>query len=618
MISLELARFSYRPGDRPVLAGIGFEVAPGSSLAIVGGSGSGKTTLARILAGHLPGPGHGQMLGTLGLGSEQISFQGLADDPQLDFPAWSSLVGYVSQNPRTQLSTVKSTVAEELAYGLENQGLERRLIRERVAAVAERLGLGPLLDRSPLHLSGGQLQKLVIGSMAVTGPKVLILDEPEAGLDAPSRAALRQLLDELQRNGVALVVCGQSLDGFARQAEDMIVLDEGRCRFRGPWQSVVRAPEVAALPVFGNPYVELARFVEPAEDARALPVDEAETAAYFAPRLRGEPAAYDGGASVGAAAVATPAAASPAAPLAVVEHARFTYGQPAKRRQRWLAPAVGRRRDHGTDPALDDVSLEIRPGERIAVMGPNGAGKTTLLRQLNGLAKPQAGRSVVAGRDTAHHPVGHLAGEVGYLFQNSDNQLFERTVEREVGFGPRNQRLDKAVVAHRVADALYRTGLEAAAGEHPYELAGSDRKRVALASIVAAGPKLWALDEPTTSLDKAGVELLQSLIAEHTSTGGAAVLVTHDMDFAAAVCGRLIVMDRGRIVADGPFGKVVENLFTLEAALEDAAALRSPAGLVPPRIWRLAALLGLELKAITPAGFAAALDRGRAYPLTVP
>jgi energy-coupling factor transport system ATP-binding protein len=232
--------------------------------------------------------------------------------------------------------------------------------------------------------------------------------------------------------------------------------------------------------------------------------------------------------------------------------------------------------------ALTDISLEIAPGEVMAIIGENGAGKTTLVRHLNGLLKPSAGAVTIGEWDTRQQPVAALARRVGYVFQNPDDQLFERTVRAEVAFGPRNLGRPDAEVKTAVEEALARVGLLDSADRHPYDLHVSQRKLVALAASLAMDTPIVILDEPTTGQDARGVELIGQIVEGLRHEGRSVITITHDIDFCAEHFPRVVVMAQGRILADGPARTVLAEMETLARAEVE-----------PPQMVRLAAGLGL-------------------------
>ncbi len=242
--------------------------------------------------------------------------------------------------------------------------------------------------------------------------------------------------------------------------------------------------------------------------------------------------------------------------------------------------------------ALKGVSLAVGAGERVAIVGENGAGKTTLVRHLNGIFRPTSGAVYVDGGTTADRSIAQLAAHVGYVFQNPDEQLFARTVQADVEFGPRNLGLAPAEATARAAEALETVQLTAEAQAHPHHLSLSERKRVALAGVLAMRTPVVVLDEPTTGQDARGVAMVAGVVEALAAAGRTVVAITHDMDFCAEHFDRVVVMADGEVVADGD----PRAVFAEAAALERAA-------IEPPQLFRLAAHLGWPVRPLTPQEF---------------
>jgi len=206
--------------------------------------------------------------------------------------------------------------------------------------------------------------------------------------------------------------------------------------------------------------------------------------------------------------------------------------------------------------ALDDVSLVIPPGARVAIVGQNGSGKTTLVRHLNGLLRPTKGRVLIDGRDIVGERVAALARRVGLVFQDPDRQIFSGRVRTEVAFGPRNLGLRDASLDEAVASALDAVGLTREADTNPYDLGFSRRKLLALASVLAMGTPAVVLDEPTTGQDAIGVARVQSIVAQLAAAGRTVIAISHDMRFVAEAFERVVVMRAGQIVLDGSLTEV--------------------------------------------------------------
>lgn len=261
---------------------------------------------------------------------------------------------------------------------------------------------------------------------------------------------------------------------------------------------------------------------------------------------------------------------------------------------------------YGIVPALTDVSFTLRPGERVALLGRNGAGKSTLMRLVTGLARPREGTVCVADWDTRDVTPDQLAQRVGSVFQHADQQLFARTVEDDVAFGPRAVGLAPADVSARVARALDALGLVALARDHPYDLPPALRKLAALAGALALDPAVLVLDEPTAGLDRTLRERVARALLERADRGAALLLITHDLTFAAEVLDRALVLDRGRLACDEALAGLLTDATRLEVL-----------GLAPPPVAELSTALHLPGRPVRAADAAKMLARvagGRPVP----
>jgi energy-coupling factor transport system ATP-binding protein len=251
---------------------------------------------------------------------------------------------------------------------------------------------------------------------------------------------------------------------------------------------------------------------------------------------------------------------------------------------------------------LRGVDLDVPAGQAVAIVGQNGSGKTTLVKHLNGLLAATAGEVRVGGRSVAGTPVHRMAGTVGFVFQNPDDQLFSRTVERELFFGPRNLRLAKESAERLVEAALEAIGLTAERASNPYDLNVSARKLIALGSVLATDPPIMVLDEPTTGQDAPGIARVGAIVGSLRAAGRTVIAITHDMEFAARHFDRVIVMRTGEIVADGP---------PAETLASSSAEMLATTGLTPPPAARIAGLLGLDVVPADAAGLLAELAAAR-------
>ncbi len=254
----------------------------------------------------------------------------------------------------------------------------------------------------------------------------------------------------------------------------------------------------------------------------------------------------------------------------------------------------------GSVRALDGIDLAIESGEFVAIVGENGAGKTTLVKMLNGLLRPDKGKVGVGDWDVAGHTTAELARRVGFLFQNPDDQLFERTVNREVSFGPRNLGFSAKKIAVITRAALESVGLGDKAEENPYDLEPFERKLLSLAATLAQDTSVLVLDEPSIGQDEIGRRKIGRILRDLHKQGRTILLISHDLDFCAEYVQRVIVMATGRVLDDGP----AEVVFTKADLLQSAA-------LIPPQLVRLAQALKMPSAPLTISGFVNAYAKRR-------
>jgi energy-coupling factor transport system ATP-binding protein len=520
-IQVQNVHYHYDAGSgAPVVAlrGVSFDLHRGEFVALVGANGSGKTTLARHLNALLR-PTEGR-----------VRVDGLDTRDAAHWPHVRSQVAMVFQRPEDQI--VGTTVEDDVAFGPENLGLPGAEIEARVRRALETVHLWELRHRPPHLLSVGQQQRVALAGALAMRPRGLVLDEATAMLDPVSREEVLALLHRLHAAGLTIVHVTHWMREVT-QAGRVIVLDAGEVAFDGSPQDLFADP--ARLRTWGlepPPLVALARQLRRrhADFPAGSPTVEGLAAA-LRPRLR----------------AVTPAPASPAdpavdpeEPLVSVTGLRYTYlpGTPL------------------ATPALRGIDLTVRAGEVVALVGGTGSGKTTLFQQVAGLLRPEAGRVCVRGRDV-HAPDADrraLCHQVGLLFQRSEEQLFEIYVGDDVAFGPRQWGLGAAEVRERVRWAMDTVGLPFVAFKDRFTqgLSGGERRKAALAGVLALRPRILLLDEPTAGLDpRARRELLSTLRHLNRREGVTLLVATHAMEDVAELADRMVILDAGRIVARG-------------------------------------------------------------------
>jgi len=498
---------------------VNLAIGAGEFVAVLGRVGAGKSTLCMALNGLVPHATGGIFRGAVTVLGRNTKAHPIAD--------LARSAGLVFQDPEMQLTQMR--VEDELAFGPENLGVPSGEIEERVTWALDAVGLAGYRDRSPLHLSGGEKQRVAIAAMLAMRPQVLALDEPTANLDPAGKAAIFNLLARLARERqITIVLATQELERVARYAQRVVVLHDGVIALDDtPAAVFAQAPLLREWGIGVPQLAELASVLtqQTGRPYRFLHMGEAYA------QLRGELKAAASYLSQGSGVRGQGSGASGReGPQLAFEQVSFNYPD-------------------GT-AALRDVSLAVAAGEFVALLGANGSGKTTLAKHLNGLLKPTRGIVRVNGRDTRPMRVAELARQVGYVFQNPDHQIFAATVEEEIAFGLRLQGLSQAEVAERVDWALAAFALIPYRELPPALLGWGQRRQVAMAAVLATRPQALVLDEPTGGLDARSRDALMAAVTTFNRSGGTVILITHNMRLVAEYASRAVVMAGGQVVFD--------------------------------------------------------------------
>lgn len=571
MSLIEVKDLKYRyPGTTQLaLDGVSFTVEKGEFIGIAGENGAGKSSLSQALLGLIPQfykGAYGGSVTVCGIDARSTPVSELCRH-----------VGLVFQNPFNQLSGAKDTVYDEVGYGLQNLGFPPEEIRTRVESVLRCFGIWEYRDRNPFDLSGGQLQRVAICSVLAMKPDVLILDEPTSQLDPEGSEEVFHTVDELTKMGITIIMIEQKIEKLAGYCDRVLLMHQGHVVDYDTPRKIFSREDLYDLGVNPPAYTRFARanalvfedgtlpvtHAETLERVKASGVDRATLIASLRTMTAGvqmesatpQPvAAQPARAGVDAAAAAASASrssdhASEAAGAAdatfQVKDLRFSY-------------VKGREVLHGLNLALDH-----RP---TAIIGQNGAGKTTLVRVLKGLLKPDSGEIRYQGENLETKTVAELASRVGYVFQNPDDQIFKYKVLEEVMFGPLNIGMSPQEAEASAHEALRMVGLDEKAGENPYDLELSDRKMVAIASVLAMNTDVIILDEPTIGQSWNGREKIREIMQAKAAEGKLVIAILHDMDFVANSFARVIAMAHGEILADGAPAEVFRNHPVLEKA----------------------------------------------------
>lgn len=512
--------YAYPAARRPALSNVTLALEPSCFTLVIGESGAGKSTLTRAINGLVPHFTGGRVSG-------RLRVAGL--NPVEMGPSRMALhVGMVFQDPEAQF--VLDAVEDEVAFALENAAVPRDEMRRRVTETLDALGIGALRRRALHTLSGGEQQRVAIASALVLRPSALALDEPTSQLDPATAADVLDLLTDLNKAGLAIVLVEHRLERVLPYVGRIVSVANGTAVAGSP-HSVLAASAIAP------PVVELGR----ALGLDPLPLTPADLAQALGPRVR----------------AALPAARRQHTPAPGDEVLRLT----------------GVQAGYDGNLVLHGVDLAVREGEIVALIGRNGQGKSTLLRTIVGLVKPAAGDVRVGGESVIDRDTATISRRVAYLPQNPNALLYADTVADELNITRRNHGLP-ALDAGEVEHWLARLRLAGLANAFPRDLSVGERERVAIGAITVTRPRLLLLDEPTRGLDYAAKRALAGLLEDWRRDGCAALVVSHDVEFIAGMADRVVALDKGCIVADGPPADVLagDPVFTPQIAQAFPAA----------------------------------------------
>ncbi|MGC5531889.1 ABC transporter ATP-binding protein [Streptomyces sp. SR-10] len=537
MIRFERVSVRYEGTERPTLSGVDLTVPEGELVLLVGPSGVGKSTLLGTVSGLVPHFTGGLLSGRVTVGGR---------DTRTHKPReLADLVGTVGQDPLAHFVT--DTVEDELAYGMESLGLAPDVMRRRVEETLDLLGLAELRDRPIATLSGGQQQRVAIGSVLTPHPRVLVLDEPTSALDP---AAAEEVLAVLQRLvhdlGTTVLMAEHRLERVVQYADQVVLLPApGAAPVMGPPAGIMKVspvrPPVAELGLLAG-WDPLPLSVR---DARRGAGGLRERLADASPPAHRE-------------AAAGPSVAPPPVPHAP-RPGRFARllgrgaGAPAAPVADPVTRVDGLGVRRGRVEALRRVTLTVAPGETVALMGRNGAGKSTLLGALVGMIEPTSGTVRVGGLAPARTDPRAMVRRVGLVPQEPRDLLYADTVAAECAAADRDAGAAEGTCRALVSELLPGVGDDT----HPRDLSEGQRLALALALVLTGRPPLLLLDEPTRGLDYAAKARLVGVLRGLAAEGHAIVLATHDVELAAELAHRVVILADGEVVADGPTGQVV-------------------------------------------------------------
>ena len=544
MIELKDFSFQYKAQSEPTLKNLNLTIYKGEKVLIVGPSGSGKSTIGQCLNGIIPNIYKGASSG-------QFLIQG-KEAFDLSVYEKSHLVSTVLQDTDGQF--IGLSVAEDLAFALENDMVELESMKSRVHTWAERLDLSKLLDHRPQDLSGGQKQRVSLAGVLIDESPILLFDEPLANLDPKSGQDIIDLIDQIhEEQGTTTIIIEHRLeDVLYRPVDRVILINQGQVLFNGRPDELLRTTLLAENgirePLYLTTLRQLGQDIDQLEHLDRLEDIELTGVNRSIPE-------------------ATFTKTGEAEELLKLEQISFAYQE--------------------NHPILKNISLSIPKGQRLAIVGKNGAGKSTLAKAICGFITTE-GQYTSRGEDIKQESVKERAERVGYVLQNPNQMISTNMIFDEVALGLRLRGVAEEDIKERVYQALKTCGLYEFRKWPISALSYGQKKRVTIASILVLGPEILVLDEPTAGQDQRNYTDIMEFLDSLQEKGHTIVMITHDMQLMLDYSDRALVVSDGQILADlSP-----AELFTHPDILQEA-------NLKETSIFALANRLGMDPLALT-------------------
>ena len=521
-ISFNQFTFQYDAQAEATLKDISFDIAKGEKVLILGPSGSGKSTLAQCLNGIIPNIHKGQAQGQVRIDGQDIFKQSIYDKSQL--------VSTVLQDPDGQF--IGLTVAEDLAFALENDCADQSEMKDKVALWAERLDLTSLLNHRPQDLSGGQKQRVSLAGVLIDESPILLFDEPLANLDPKSGQETIDLIDKIHKEvGATTIIIEHRLeDVLYRPVDRILLVNEGELLFNGSPDELLSSTLLLENGIREPLYVTVLRQL--GFDTRSAQnlsqLDALDLSGLALPDR-----------------VLKDKKDSSSDSILKVEGLSVSYGD---------NPAI-----------IEDLSFSLKKGERLAIVGKNGAGKSTLAKALCGFV-PSQGKLTYKGQDISQDSIAERSERIGFVLQNPNQMISQTMIFDEVALGLRLRGIEEAEVEARVHEVLKTCGLYSFRKWPISALSFGQKKRVTIASILVLKPEIIILDEPTAGQDYKTYTDIMNFLDSLQKQGHTIVMITHDMQLMLEHSDRCLVVVEGKIIADDNPVTILNQKDLLESA----------------------------------------------------
>lgn len=521
-ISFNQFTFQYDAQAEATLKDISFDIAKGEKVLILGPSGSGKSTLAQCLNGIIPNIHEGQAQGQVRIDGQDIFKQSIYDKSQL--------VSTVLQDPDGQF--IGLTVAEDLAFALENDCADQSEMKDKVALWAERLDLTSLLNHRPQDLSGGQKQRVSLAGVLIDESPILLFDEPLANLDPKSGQETIDLIDKIHKEvGATTIIIEHRLeDVLYRPVDRILLVNEGELLFNGSPDELLSSKLLLENGIREPLYVTVLRQL--GFDTRSA-------------QNLSQLDALD--------------LSDLALPDRVLKDKRDSSSDS-------ILKVEGLSVSYGDNPAIiEDLSFSLKKGERLAIVGKNGAGKSTLAKALCGFV-PSQGKLTYEGQDISQDSIAERSERIGFVLQNPNQMISQTMIFDEVALGLRLRGIEEAEVEERVHEVLKTCGLYSFRKWPISALSFGQKKRVTIASILVLKPEIIILDEPTAGQDYKTYTDIMTFLDSLQKQGHTIVMITHDMQLMLEYSDRCLVVVEGKVIADGNPVTILNQKGLLESA----------------------------------------------------